>query len=70
MSVGDPEMGVMLENPKNASAFTALFYVLAYACFQRQRQYIKKAQELKFLGFVCRGGRIRTCDLLVPNEAR
>ena len=37
--------------------------------FEQAQTYTQK-KALYLQGFYCRGGRIRTCDLLVPNEAR
>ena len=46
-------------------------YKLKIFLISKSLRFLKKVNSLRKLHFLlCRGGRIRTCDLLVPNEAR
>jgi hypothetical protein len=49
------------------------FFILALACTAdaaQTRAKMKNPHRLRRYGFHCRGGKIRTCDLLLPKQAR
>ena len=76
--VGVAGLSVLLDGPvfefvaKSTSKYTCIS-LLSFQTGPTKQASVpslkRKPENFKFSGF-CRGGRIRTCDLLVPNEAR
>ena len=66
----DPERGVTREKPISASHWYWFFHSIPFTKASFRQGLKWKNQPHLWLVFLGRGGRIRTCDLLLPKQAR
>jgi hypothetical protein len=71
-TLGDPEMGVIQTQASASRTSRLAFLFLASPLKPRLGAHTKQKSPLCFAerALVCRGGRIRTYDLLLPKQAR